>query len=182
MKLFSYMCLSLLVPTCFSHSCDHLQGVPQYKCQKYLRNHIKRITEVSYILYIIKTLKNSILEKLITYFSYKILPFSPEALFLDTWPLKIVPTGGPETSVFKQSTLRNIPEDDNSRKPQRKPTFSHRHFVYSFLSRHKNPISAAITVAETHYCTDPASLLVEVTQETITKVQNCWYKAAVREI
>ena len=25
------ICLVFLVPTCFGHSCDHLQGVPQYK-------------------------------------------------------------------------------------------------------------------------------------------------------
>jgi hypothetical protein len=181
MKLFSYMCLSMLVPTYFSHSCDHLQGVPQYKCQKYLRNHIKRITELSYILYIMKILKNSILENLITYFPYKIPPFSPEAFFLDTWPLKMGPTGGPETSVFKQSTLHNIPEDDNSRKPQRNPTFSpDTPFRVSYLVTRIPPLLQLLWLR--HSCTDPASLLVEVTQETITKVQNCLYKAAVREI
>jgi hypothetical protein len=40
-KLFSYTRLLLLAPTCFGHSCDHLQGVPQYKYQQYNRNHIK---------------------------------------------------------------------------------------------------------------------------------------------
>jgi hypothetical protein len=28
----------MLAPTCFGHSCDHLQGVPHYKCEEYNRN------------------------------------------------------------------------------------------------------------------------------------------------
>ena len=49
-----YTCLLLLASTCFDHSCGHLQGVPQYKCQEYNRNHIKCIVEFSIVLSIIK--------------------------------------------------------------------------------------------------------------------------------
>ena len=50
MELFSYICLLLLAPTCFGHFCDHLQGVPQYKYQKYNKNHMKCIVKFSKIL------------------------------------------------------------------------------------------------------------------------------------
>ena len=33
-KLFSYTCLLFLAPTYFGHSCDHIQGFPQYKYQE----------------------------------------------------------------------------------------------------------------------------------------------------
>jgi integral membrane sensor domain MASE1 len=50
MELFSYICLLLLAPICFGPFCDHLQGVPQNKYQKYNRNHIKFIVKFSKIL------------------------------------------------------------------------------------------------------------------------------------
>jgi hypothetical protein len=37
--------------------------------------------------------------------------FSPADFFLDTWPLKMEPIGGPETSVLNQPMLRNNPWD-----------------------------------------------------------------------
>ena len=33
------ICLSFLARTCFGHYCDHLEGVPQYKYQKYKTPH-----------------------------------------------------------------------------------------------------------------------------------------------
>ena len=39
----------LLATICFGHSCDHLQGVPQYEYQEYNRSHMKPITEFSII-------------------------------------------------------------------------------------------------------------------------------------
>jgi hypothetical protein len=44
------VCVSLLALTRFGHFYDHLQGVPQYKYQKYNRNHTKFILEFSEIL------------------------------------------------------------------------------------------------------------------------------------
>jgi hypothetical protein len=44
----------LLATICFGHSCDHLQGVPQYEYQEYNRSHMKRIIEFSNVLSIIK--------------------------------------------------------------------------------------------------------------------------------
>jgi hypothetical protein len=47
MKLLSCIFLLFLAFTYFGHPCDHLQGVPQYKYQKYNRNNIKCIIKLS---------------------------------------------------------------------------------------------------------------------------------------
>jgi hypothetical protein len=49
-----YKCLLFLTPTCFGHSCDHLQDLLQYKYQDYDSYHIKYIIEFFKILSIIK--------------------------------------------------------------------------------------------------------------------------------
>ena len=36
-----FVCVILSAPTYFDHSCDHLQGVPQYKYKEYNRSHMK---------------------------------------------------------------------------------------------------------------------------------------------
>ena len=48
-KMHAY-CLSLLEFTYFGYSCDHLQSVPQYKCQEYNTSYIKCIIELSKVL------------------------------------------------------------------------------------------------------------------------------------
>jgi hypothetical protein len=48
----------LLAYICLGHSCDHLQGVSQYKYQEKDRNPIKCIIEFAKILPVINTVQN----------------------------------------------------------------------------------------------------------------------------
>ena len=49
-----YIRILFLAATCFGHSCDHLQGVPQCKCQEHNRSHVKCMKIFSKVLCIIK--------------------------------------------------------------------------------------------------------------------------------
>jgi hypothetical protein len=83
----SCVCLLFLAPACFGHSCDHHQGVRQYKYQEYNRNHIKCTIKFSKMLSIIQTAFCCALPAHITACSqpnntvifYNILPYSEES-------------------------------------------------------------------------------------------------------
>ena len=54
-QIYKFFCLLFFTPTCFGHSCDHLQGVPHYKHQKYNTNHKKCIIKFSKILSVMRS-------------------------------------------------------------------------------------------------------------------------------